>query len=544
MIMALLSSCIEDKGNYDYHEVNKVTIEGINESYSTTLGATLQITPSLTFSLGENVDEFAYQWCVMESYSPYALRGVASTERNLNIQIGGEGCPIYREGDYYILYLVENLTTKVRYYKVFTLSVQNRTTTGYALLCETANGFDIDLVSLYQDTLTQYHKVLELFQSDLPHEGIKATQLVCYSDYLSPAVVDYMDEENNTGRSKYYAMWVLSDVGTDRVRVEDFAYKTKYNIATQILRMPNSKFPAGDIVRVDKMASVASNSSSRLGRAYSYYDGNWFFYNYSPLTWYYLLPVNQYISTVESPQYKTTPYIIVGSTNGAVLFNVDRNRFEFHKAGTSEISTGSSANFYCTVELTGGTYFDWANPNYELKYMDNRTNTAGFAIVYNRATGKHEFLQINTTPTPSATQLGMSEFPTSFKTDGVLFYAYHRTLPYLYYATEDHVYRVNTSTMATIDDITSQVLPAGQKISLLKSSQQRYIRANLIGVATYTSGGQAGNNGQIAFYEAEDGTGNLILAKHPATPTDAGYQIDMRWSGFGKVIDYDYKNPL
>jgi hypothetical protein len=183
--------------------------------------------------------------------------------------------------------------------------------------------------------------------------------------------------------------------------------------------------------------------------------------------------------------------------------------------------------------------------------MDNRTvSGSGYAVVKNVGTGRYELLQMSIalgvvggTLESMASQQGKAEFPAGINLDDIKFYAYHTTLPYLYLATEDKVYRVNTTTMAALEDITTQVLPAGHKISKLKSSAVRFSRTNLIVVASYSPNGQAGQNGQLAFYSVEDGTGNLILAKHPASPTASGYQIDMKWTGFGKIINVDYKQP-
>jgi hypothetical protein len=108
---------------------------------------------------------------------------------------------------------------------------------------------------------------------------------------------------------------------------------------------------------------------------------------------------------------------------------------------------------------------------------------------------------------------------------------------------EDRVYRINTQAMDAFVDVTSQVLPAGHKISKMKSSSVRFDRNNLIVVASYDPNGTPGENGQLALYEVEDGTGNLILAKHPVQPTADGYQTDMKWTGFGKIINVDYKQP-
>ncbi|MDR0866142.1 MAG: hypothetical protein LBO74_14600, partial [Candidatus Symbiothrix sp.] len=224
------------------------------------------------------------------------------------------------------------------------------------------------------------------------------------------------------------------------------------------------------------------------------------------------------------------------------------NRFEFHQASSTQLA-GNSNYVLRTTRLTGGNYFNWQDPDYRLVYMDtrngstNRDLATGYAIVKNVVKGKYEFLQMSITSMAAASQLGKAEFPEGLPLENIKHFAYHLTLPYLYCATEDKVYRINTLTMNTFEDITSQVLPAGHQISKMKSSSVRFDRNNLIVVASYDPNGAPGENGQLALYEVEDGTGNLILAKHPIEPTVDGYQIDMKWTGFGKIMNVDYKKP-
>jgi hypothetical protein len=538
LFVLLCTSCVEDQGNYDYREINKITISGINPTttpYYVPLGDSLKITPTLTFSLGEEHDTYRYEWHLMDATdNAHISKAILSAERNLAIIMGG---PISASGTYTLMYCVTNATTGVRYDHVFRIVVQDRTLQGYIMLCERENnGFDIDLISVFQDTLTQYHNVLDLFESQLPRTGAKPLDLVCYGDNISPSVLA-------AAKGKRYAVWVLTDQSTNRLRVENFEYQPEFNIAG--ISMMSAKYlPSGGNIVAEKMFSVSGHASSG-GRNYIYSNGNYFFYNLEHSSYFYSLPVNS-ISVADLP-YKTSPFLFCG-LGGAILFDETNNRFEFHQASGPQL-TGNSNYVFRTVRLTGGNYFNWQDPDYRLVYLDTRNGSTsrdlatGYAIVKNVATSKYEFLQMSITSMAAAAQLGKMEFPEGFDLESIQYFAYHLTLPYLYCATEDRVYRINTQAMNVFEDITSQVLPSGHKISKMKSSSIRFDRSNLIVVASYDSNGASGKNGQLALYEVEDGTGNLILAKHPQQPTAIGYQIDMKWTGFGKIINVDYKLP-
>lgn len=71
-------SCYEDKGNYDYKEINEISISGIQESYERMKWQDLRITPQLSFSLHEN-DSLTYCWEIDGR--------TVSTERNLDYSV-------------------------------------------------------------------------------------------------------------------------------------------------------------------------------------------------------------------------------------------------------------------------------------------------------------------------------------------------------------------------------------------------------------------------------------------------------------------------
>ena len=72
----LFSACYEDKGNYDYRQMNDITIHIPLENNEYVMGDKLEITPNLEFAVGKESNELTYSWT-------FGGKEI-STERNLN----------------------------------------------------------------------------------------------------------------------------------------------------------------------------------------------------------------------------------------------------------------------------------------------------------------------------------------------------------------------------------------------------------------------------------------------------------------------------
>ena len=521
MLSVILVACIEDKGNYEYKDINDITISGIDSIYTVAMGSQLRINPVLEFSVSEAQDEYEYGWYILNPLNFYMAGPALSRERNLDIFIVNPASST----PYWLLFCVTNQTTGVRYEFRFRLYVLDKMQNGYILLHETENNFDLDLISEFRDTLTQYHRVLDLFNSELPRDGRKAIDLVCYRCQLSPII----------GFSgKRYAIWILTDNGTDRVRVSDYGWEPNYNISG-ISSIPD-RYLKGDPLVAEKMHAPMGPWTS--GSNWIYFKGDWYWYHLTQMAYFYMQPINA--PAPELPPYKAAPFIFAREGNNAVLFNEDDNRFEYQSINPLQ---GSNVNLLTRRLGAGEEMFNWENPDYSLIYMDNRTMADGFAIVRNRATNRYELLLMRSSGSGPTQKIGYGVFPTDLVLEDMKFFAFHSSLPYLFCATEDAVYRINTNAMQRWERVPDRdILPPGHKISKMRSTALGFSRTSLIALCTYAPEGEPGQNGRLAIYNVMDGTGTLMLAKHPPTPTDDGYQIDMEWTGFGKIINVHYKD--
>jgi hypothetical protein len=534
LLCALLPAggCIEDKGSYDYHDVNSITISGINHltedpPYLVSVGDNLRITPTLEFSLGEARDTYRYEWHQMGNSVPYQSVRLLSTERNLNLKI--EGSMRYSR-IYYLMYCVTNLTTGVRYDCVFRVEVQDRVGKGYIVLHEQGgDSFDIDLIASYGDSLTHYRNLLDMFESSLPRTGRKPLDILCYYDRTAPSPYD-------TNEKRSYSVWVLTDKSSDRIKAEDYSYiSPDYNISKLSL-IPPTLLDGKELV-AQKMVSSIVGTNPNSARSYIYFNGNWFFFNLATMTYFFNQPLNVWDGT--DTTYAVAPYIIPVTYYGAIMFDEDNRRFMLHQTNGGDMY--SSSKIYCSLKLDGGeTYFPWENPAYRLVYMGNKTWQIGFAVVQDAEANAYHLLQMTVVYNMGAYQLAKSTFPEGFDASAIKYFAFHPSLPYLYCATEDRVYKILITTMA-LTDVTEQVLPAGHTISVMEFLFVRAPRTGLLAVATCDPSGEQGQNATLAFYDVNNGTGALTLANHPAEPTPSGYQIPMRWTGLGKIVALDYK---
>ena len=77
LVIAGLSSCYRDKGNYSYKNINQleITFDDNESNWKVAVGDTIQITPHFEFEKDSVEEYLTYEWEFQER--------VLSTERNL-----------------------------------------------------------------------------------------------------------------------------------------------------------------------------------------------------------------------------------------------------------------------------------------------------------------------------------------------------------------------------------------------------------------------------------------------------------------------------
>lgn len=137
--LLVLSGCLQDEGNYEYLELDKIAeITGIDKMYSVSKHSdTLRIFPEISYTLG-NEDDYEFEWSVNypvfneETSSVKNVKVIISDEKNLEY-VADHQVPY---DDLFGIYKVSNKSTGVSYTKDFTLRVANAYEYGYFFMCE------------------------------------------------------------------------------------------------------------------------------------------------------------------------------------------------------------------------------------------------------------------------------------------------------------------------------------------------------------------------------------------------------------------------
>lgn len=144
-----LTGCTPDHGNYDYTELNEVSIDSIQEEYTVNRFSNLKIEPELKFSLGENAD-FRYLWYMYQNTSDKI--DTLSHDRNLNKKISS------LPGTYILVYKVFDTDMEVYYNKRTEVIVKDVLSEGILILGMVNDSAEISMVNTEGVVSTQIHK--------------------------------------------------------------------------------------------------------------------------------------------------------------------------------------------------------------------------------------------------------------------------------------------------------------------------------------------------------------------------------------------------
>lgn len=573
-VLAVMTACNKDLGNYDYEDVNTVVIgesredngkvkRGIKEKTSE-VGVDLSVRPLIDYSAGEDESLFTYTWYYwsVKDSKWYVLH----EGRNLEIKVAGPiGAP---DTNYQLAYEIVNKKTQIPYRELFDLKVNNPLTKGILALCETEDGFDIDQLALSGEGVFTFHKnVLDEVGSDLSRKGVKPYDIVASRDRFAPSPYD---KEGAT-----FSINILTDRYTTRILAKDYSWKPSYDISNFVengsyldneyrkkgkpIICEQMKFsyytdpnPSGTDVLLNTIVYIKDENG----------QGNWYLYSTSPLMLLYSNPMNKIRETNPLVGFKPAPFAALGS-KGAMYYDTELKEFRYQEF-TSSLAEGSKKMYYCekipdNVDNLGP--FKYNAPNEGLLYMGEVLGggmpIANYAIT-GQSDGSFRYIEFETPSNglPISTKRRVSVFNAGSNIGNAKFFA---RIPssdthFLYYVTNDNrIYKADMTTAdAQVTEITSDVLPGDGYTEvtafkyLLPNSQElsKYDVNKALAVATYNPSLGKNTGGKLEFFMLEDSaTGKLVRNKFPNKVVEEGkYQIDMSWTGLGRVVGLIYKD--
>lgn len=166
--VAILASCYDDKGNYDYNEINEISVdtEMTGTYFAVDRFDTLRIEPVLQFSQGEiSEDQLEYKWeMYIDDWAGSDTQAtVLSREKNLNVQITrAESVNLYA-----LVFTVTETKSGCSYRQKYTVSIQPSVMSGLMLMQDDGGRARLDYFAstLSEPTFAAPHHFADVLSS-------------------------------------------------------------------------------------------------------------------------------------------------------------------------------------------------------------------------------------------------------------------------------------------------------------------------------------------------------------------------------------------
>ncbi|MBB4035654.1 hypothetical protein GGR21_001549 [Dysgonomonas hofstadii] len=514
-------SCYDDKGNYDYNDINEIEIEGIEEEYSLRMEELLTIKPILKSSIQGNEANYKYQWIFLsiqidkKLYYNYTFSNDKYLE-DVWLQLPG--------GSYTAYYKITDTSTGIEWVsKNFKISISDEIASGILVLSDVNDKARVDFISYFNNELTLKLDVLSIINSEYPDFG-KPLSLSCYSDNNSPKMGATVED----GR---YAVTILTNTGAYRLHPGNFTYDPLYNLNYVFIGNPSDDFIA---MRIAEGGYLIDNSN------------NVYLYNYTYSTYW---TVGIYVNTtVDSKYINVSPMIgavtPTSSYGGIVMYDTDNKSFIYQRGSFIKYSSYFSTSLEQTFnELE----FKMNNTGKDLLYLFCRETEASVSMP--------KIYCILKDPVTEELFIGSFEFGNTIKqtmyakiplvdSENIREFAMGQNIsktgnlnPFLYYRTDNKVYVYN------INDGDNKVVytaPDNNIITTMKflgnsrnvSSSSEWLEDLMI--ATYDPAKPANSCGKLEVMKVTPLYGDLNINEYN--------EEKMEWTGFGKIVDIEWKS--
>lgn len=504
-------SCYDDKGNYDYADINEISFEGLEEAYTIYTGEPITIKPVFKSTMPGNEADYTYEWVRMgividgRTYTDYVWSDLKEWD---NFVPGLPG------GTYNFYYRVKDNRTGVTWSSdPFTITIENDITTGFFILSDVNNVGRVDFVgnsrnqwSLKLDILTALGTVNNMPSLENP------IGVACYHDENSPRMGAAPEEGQ-------YATVVLTRQGAYRLNPTNFTYEDIYDIRENFLGVLPSGFYAKGI--------YIENMPSSLGVLLLDNDNNLYF-QYSAQAQLWTVGGNCNRLSDGVTRINLAPVIFSIPFGGAVMFDNDKKSFMYKGSNDSYLSYYPEYN---------EAIFKYNNTGQDLVFLHGRFMESGalftaYGILNDPATGEYNLAsfeyygsQRSYTKLALADIANAKEFAMTFNVPSTNLYN-----EFLYYRTDNKIYLYN---IADGDNRVVYEAPQGSKISKMKIINFGYLADHMM-VFTYDESKPADSCGKLEVMTLRQTYGTLSVTE------EDGKKLE--WSGFGKVIDADWKN--
>lgn len=507
ILLLLITACSQDKGNYDYVDLNEPVVTGLEDVTVLTFA---QLTVSPDIAGGEYPDsEYTFEWKALDNNSSDEPV-VVGTERVLDYEV------ILPPGSYTLYFTMTESASGLYWQYDVQLTVSSSTSEGWLVLCSDQGRARLDMISLVTgETVTDV-----LRGNGMPQMN-------------GPRRIQWLSDKTDAA-SPYY---LLTDDGATRLGKDSFEWKPEYDFAYE--------------VAVDEKLIPYSIVSGGFGKM-----------TVSGTKAYYceIMGIDGLYGSAVNKDFAVAPYVganvLATQVYAAVylLYDVDNRRMMAYCPLLKTNDLGGQQPL-ADMDVMGqiaegmapgagvlGSAFDRWPEGYDFVYMENTRYDPGNAkmgltyVMLSDGSECHLYgVQLGDMLryADCTYVLGKGYYGDLSQCRNILhedaLYAFSSLKNYMYYAVGGTVYRVDLSA----DEIREEVqfeLP-GETITCLKFNL--YQRSeNMQKSYDLVVGSLNGNEGVLRIYEGRDSDGDF----RNITP--------VKYSGFAEIVDVTYKERI
>ncbi len=510
---ATLTSCYEDKGNYDYTEVEDISATGFPKQINVVQKADyIELSPSFTSTQNGAIDNnpnYEYSCMLWKSGGTFPDTKTRQKEIDTDHAKDVKYFADLSEGNYVIQYMVTNKQTGVTTNFKVPVKVTSSTYEGWMVLCDDKDGYaNMDMVSVLSETRKEtVHNIL----------GAKAPKLKGARSMMMYA------------RPSNYAagddMWYNTDEGT--YSLNQRTLEALYNVtATEFMVTPKDEqvianacmYLYGYSLCVTDKGNVYAKSSSS-GAVYE--D-----------------PVNTFTNG-GALEFHAAPFIGVCMSRSGYDYYYNQKAILYDKDHQQFVSFDGSSNGNHTacskIDDPENKLFSYQTGKDMIAMVNTAFSGGTTYAVMEDAAKKRYVYGINMT----GGQLVQSLYePLSAPdVDKATSFAFHSQYPYMFYNDGDKVYTYHLMNHTANVGLT---LP-GEEVTMVKfnlfyhqrtstlfnKSDEFMAQQYMLIVGSYKKDNTDGNGGVLRFYKFDQATGTLTLAE--------------QYDGFGKIKDVMYR---
>jgi len=496
----MASACNKDLGNYNYHDINELQIQGISENYEVRSNIdTLRIKPFIEATMDESdPSRYEYTWIIRPELS--LTNETISREKELEY-------PIFLDPiSYELFYRVRDKETGVTWMANSKLTVRTAYSRGLLIMGEDEQGFaEAEMLSMIPDTI---HMKKLLSNSGLP-------------PLREP--ISLMHTGGSEVLMKIWAMTKTRSYYLSRSSMEG----TTNNNFGGLLYSSEDIPPEGlhPIVVAPQIINETGTIGSSLYRAFVTLGGDVF--TGAPLILgadNYNNPINR-VAMDPKVRIPAAPYLLypINRMNSLMWYDLKNNRF----LNITDF-LGSSSVVLADTDLT----FPWNQPaGRTLLYAENTRNTDGgsidgnsFAIMKDSDNTHHvyKFYANGTNPAKRAAYV-VSAMATDF--DKADFYAFSSNRSVIFYSIANKLYAYDYN--PGFEKIYTFPEIGNDEITMLKFDTQIDPLTNSLYIATYNTQ----NKGTLRRY---------IVGTNPDR-VEVQLQENSTWTDMIKIKDINWR---